>query len=151
MHAGEGEHDKEVERDSAHAPGVAVAHRVAVDLGRMQVQKDVGQHAQRPVARRVVMLVAEDRSVDLGLGRIFQTLDLLLGLRRHVGLERLDVFLDARLHPFEQADPLPVLPVPVFFSHLNLFQSRVGAGVLARPVERKLDSFLKSADTLPDR
>ena len=115
-HAGQREHDKKVERDSAHAPGVAVTHRIAVDLGRMQMQEHIGQHAQRPVARRVVMLVAEDRSVDLGLGRIFQTLDLVLGLRRHVGLERLDVFLDARLHPLQQADPLPVVPVLPFSS-----------------------------------
>jgi hypothetical protein len=84
---GEGQHNKKVECDPAHAPGVAVAHCVAVDLGRVQMQKHVGQHAQSPVTRRVVMLVAEDRGVNLGLGRIFEALDLLLGLNRHVRLE----------------------------------------------------------------
>jgi hypothetical protein len=67
-------------RDSTHAPGVAVAHRIAIDLGGMQMQEDVGEHAQRPVARRVVVFVAKDRSVDLSLGRIFQSLDLLFRL-----------------------------------------------------------------------
>ena len=86
QHAGEGQHDEEIKRDSAHAPGVAVADRVAIDLGRMQMQENVGEHAQRAIARRVVVLVAENRGVDLGLGRIFQAFDLFLGLRRQVGL-----------------------------------------------------------------
>ena len=107
----------------------------------MQVQEDVRQHAQRAVARRVVVLVAEDRSVDLGLGRIFQALDLLLGLRRHVGLERLDVFLDAGLHPFQQADLLPVFPVSVLFRHVNLLPSRVGPVSSTWPVERSSTVF----------
>ena len=65
--AGENQRDVDVERHAAHAPGVVVAHGVAIDLGGMQVQEDVGEHAQRAAARRFVVLVAEDRSVDLGL------------------------------------------------------------------------------------
>ncbi len=70
-HAGQSEHDEQVERDSAHAPGVAVTHGVAVDLGRVQVQEHVRQYAQSAIARGVVVFVAKDRGVDLGLGRIF--------------------------------------------------------------------------------
>src|SRR6266403_3088674 len=43
--AGKGEHQEQIESDAAHAPGVAVTHRVAVDLGRMQMQKNVGEYA----------------------------------------------------------------------------------------------------------
>src|SRR5246127_4975020 len=60
QHAGIGEDDEQVERDSAHAPGVAVAHRIAVDLRRMQVEEDVRKHAESAVAWCVVVLVAED-------------------------------------------------------------------------------------------
>jgi hypothetical protein len=108
QHAGEGEDDEQIERDSAHAPGVAVAHRVAIDLRRMQMQEDVGKHAQRPIARRVVVLVAEDRSVDLSLGRIFQALDLFLGFGWHVGLERLNIALHARAYALDEPD-FPIL------------------------------------------
>ena len=87
------------------------------------------------------MLVAEDRSIDLGLGRIFQALDLLLGLRGHISLERLDVFLDASLHPFQQADPLPVLPVSVLFRHVNLLSISRRGGCPHPPSRAKLDSF----------
>ena len=88
-HARQSENNKQVEGDSAHAPGVAVAHRVAVDFGRMQVQEHVRQHAQSAIARGVIVLVAKDRSVDLGLGRIFQAFDLLFRLCGQVGLDRL--------------------------------------------------------------
>ena len=48
--AGEGQHDEEVERDPAHAPGVAVADGVAVDLGRMQMKEDICQNPERAAA-----------------------------------------------------------------------------------------------------
>src|SRR5579884_820692 len=41
------------------------------------------------------MLVAEDRGENLGLGRILEAVDLLFRLGRHVGLQRMHVFLDA--------------------------------------------------------
>ncbi len=94
QHAGVGENDEQVKRDPAHAPGVAVAHRIAIDFGRMQMQEDVGQHAQRAVARRVVVLVPEDRGVNLGLGRILQPFDLFFRLGWDVGLESLNVVFD---------------------------------------------------------
>jgi hypothetical protein len=85
QHAGESEHDEQIKRDSTHAPGETVAHGVAIDLRRMEMQEDVGKHAQSPVARRVIVLVAEDRFVDLGLGWVFEPLDLLLGFNGQIG------------------------------------------------------------------
>ncbi len=81
-HAGQREHNKQVERDSAHTPGVAVTHCVPINFRRMQMQEDVRQHAQSAITRRVVVLVAKDRGVDLGLGRIFQAFNLLFRLCR---------------------------------------------------------------------
>ena len=57
----------------------------------MQVQEDVREHAQSAVARRVIVLVAEDRSVDLSFGGILQAIDLFLRLAGDIGFERLDV------------------------------------------------------------
>ena len=87
QHAGEGEHDEEVERDSSHAPGEAVAYRIAVDLGRMQMQEDVRQHAQGAIPRGVVVLVTKDGGENLSLGRVLEKINLFLGLGRQVGLE----------------------------------------------------------------
>jgi hypothetical protein len=39
--AGEGQHNKEVERYSAHAPRKRIANGVAIDLRGVQVQEDV--------------------------------------------------------------------------------------------------------------
>ena len=58
--AGEGKDDEQVESDSAHAPGVAVTHGVAINFRGMKVKEYVRKHTQSPVARGVVMLVAED-------------------------------------------------------------------------------------------
>ena len=41
QHPGKREHDEKIERNSSHAPGILVAHRVAIDLCRMQMQEDV--------------------------------------------------------------------------------------------------------------
>ena len=60
QHAGISEDDKEVKSNPSHAPGIAVAHGVAIDFGRVQMQENVGKHAQRAVARCVIVLVAED-------------------------------------------------------------------------------------------
>ena len=60
QYAGKGKHDEQIKRDPTHPPRVAVAHRVTIDLGRMQMQENVGEHAQGTVARRVVVLVPED-------------------------------------------------------------------------------------------
>jgi hypothetical protein len=147
---------KQVKRDSAHAPGVAVAHGIAIDLGRMQMQEDVGQHAQRAIARRVVVLVAEDRSENLSLGRVLEKIDLLLGFGRHVGLERLHIFLDLRTSPFQQAGGLPVfavLSVQAFPS--AIFRLFSAASVCWRSGKFALTSVhssseLMSARTLPD-
>ncbi len=97
QHARKGQHDEQVKGNPAHSPGVAVADRIAIDLGGVQVQEDVGKHAQCAVARRVIVFVAEDRGVDLGLGGIFQAFHLFFGLRRDVGLKGLDV----ALHPID--------------------------------------------------
>src|SRR5262249_15970314 len=39
--AGKREHNKQVESDAAHSPGVPVAHGVGVDFGGMEMQEDV--------------------------------------------------------------------------------------------------------------
>src|SRR5580700_3008838 len=83
----------------------------------MQMQEDVRQNAQRAIARRVVMFVAEDRSEHLSLGGIFQAFDLLFGFRWHVRLEGLDILFYSSLHPFEQAYPIAVLAVSILFRH----------------------------------
>src|SRR5437870_4915447 len=95
--ASESEHDKKVESDSAHAPGVAVAHGIAINFGGMKMKKYVGKHAQSPVARGVVVLVAEDGCINLSLGRVLEAFDLIFGFCRQIGLEGLDIFLHARL------------------------------------------------------
>src|SRR6185369_6566068 len=63
-HASERQHDEKVESDPAHSPRIAVAHRITIDLGRVQVQENVRKHAKCPVARRIVVLVTEDGSVN---------------------------------------------------------------------------------------
>ena len=40
--SGERQDNKQVKRDAAHSPGIVVGHRVAIDLGWMKVQKDIG-------------------------------------------------------------------------------------------------------------
>ena len=117
QYARERQNNEKVERNSAHAPGVAVADRIAVDLGWMQVQEHVREHAQRPVARGVVVFMAEDRGVDLGLGRILEVLDLLFGFRGQIGSQRVDVLSDSAFHALQQSDSLAVFCVLIFFSH----------------------------------
>src|SRR5256885_16044217 len=77
--ASESEHDKKVESDSAHAPGVAVAHGIAINFGGMKMKKYVGKHAQSPVARGVVVLVAEDGWIKPGPRRVLEAFDLIIG------------------------------------------------------------------------
>ncbi len=61
------------------------------------MQENVGEHAQGAVARRVVVLVAEDGEEKLGLGGLLQQFDLFFRFCRQVRLEGLEVLLDARL------------------------------------------------------
>ena len=65
--AGENQRDVDVKRHAAHAPGVVVGHRVAIDFGRVKMQEDVGEHAQRTAARRLIVLHAEHRLPEVGL------------------------------------------------------------------------------------
>ena len=65
--AGQRQEDEQVERDPAHAPREVVAHGLAVDARRVQVQEDVRQNGQRPVPVAVVELVPEDGLPDLAL------------------------------------------------------------------------------------
>ncbi len=64
-----------------------------INLRRMEMQEHVGKHTESPIARCVVMLVAEDRLVDFGLGWLLEPLDLFLGLGGHIGLEGLNVLV----------------------------------------------------------
>jgi len=52
--------------------------------------------------------LAEDRGVDLRLGRIFQALDLFFRLGRDVGFERLNIIFHAGGYTLDQPD-FPVL------------------------------------------
>ena len=98
QHAGKGEHEEKIKGNPAHAPGVAIAHCIPIDFGGMKVEKYIGKHAQRSIAGGVVVFVAEDGGVYLGLRRIFCDLYLFFGFGGHVGFQRLDVFLYPRHH-----------------------------------------------------
>ena len=72
QHAGERQHDEEVECDAAHAPGVLIAHRVAIDFRRMKMQKDIRENRQRTIARiGPFVRDAKDRFPNLRLLRVF--------------------------------------------------------------------------------
>ncbi len=110
-HASERKNDEQIESDPAHSPGVAVAHCITIDFGGMEMEEDVRKNAEGAIARDVVVLVAEDRSEYLGLGGFAQDLDLLFGFRRQVGLEGLEVLLDAGFDTLDQADRFAIFPV----------------------------------------
>ena len=80
QHASDGEDDEQVKGDAPHAPGIAVAHRVAIDFGRVQMQKNVGKNAQGPAAGTLVVLDAEDGLVERRLLRLLEALEVLFGL-----------------------------------------------------------------------
>ena len=89
--AGKGQHDEQIEGDPSHAPGVVVGDRVAIDLGRVQMQEDVGQDPQRAVARLLVVGHPKDRLEELGLLGLLERLNIVEGLL----LEVLDFLQDA--------------------------------------------------------
>jgi predicted nucleic acid-binding protein len=122
--AGKSKHDKKVKGDSAHAPGVAVTHGIAINFRRVKVKEYVGKHPQSPVARGVIVLMAEDGGINLSLGRVLETFDLLFGFRGQVGLEGLDIFLHARLYFLQQADSIAIFSVLIFFSHHILYTGK---------------------------
>src|SRR5467141_4695164 len=135
QYAGEREHDEQIERDAAHPPGVAVAHRVTIDLGGMQMQENVGEHAQGAIARRVVMFVTEDRGEDLRLCRFLEQLDLLFCFCRYVRLEGLEVLLDARLETLDQPNRFAIFSVRSFlFGHRLLSRPIAARSVSASSV-----------------
>jgi len=83
------------------------------------MEKDVGEDTQRAVARRVVVLVAEDGSIDLSLCGLAQNLNLLFGFGGQIGLKGLEVFLDPRRDTLEQAFRLAIVAVSlVLLRHL---------------------------------
>ncbi len=94
-HAGEGQHDKQIKRDPAHAPGKPVAHRIAIDLCRMKMKEDVGENRERAITRvRTNVRDAKDRFPKLRVLRILVS----LGLFNSPILERSTLFT----HPFEE-------------------------------------------------
>src|SRR5205807_5694974 len=124
----------QVEGDAAHAPGVAVAHRVTIDLGGMQMEENVGEHAQGAIARRVVVFVTEDRGEDLRLCRFLEQLDLFFCFCRHVRLEGLEILLDARLETIDQANRFAIFSVRSFlFGHRLLSCPIAARSVSASP------------------
>src|SRR5215467_5298279 len=80
----------------------------------MQMQEDVGEDAESAVARRVVVLVAEDRGVDLGLGRFAEDLHLLFGFGRQIGLQGAQVFLEL---PQQARFAVPAVSLVGLFRH----------------------------------
>src|SRR5690242_7448333 len=92
QHAGERQHDEEIERDAAHAPRKRITHGVAIDLRRMQVKKDVGKNRERTVTRiGTIVRDAEDRFPKLRLLRIF----IILRLVDRASLERTRALFNA--------------------------------------------------------
>src|SRR6202171_4161599 len=89
------------------------------------MQKNVGEHAQGAIARRVVMFVTEDRGEDLRLCRVLEQFDLLFCFCRHVRLEGRGVLLDDRLETVAEANRFAIFSVRGF-----LFGHRL----LSRPV-----------------
>src|SRR5689334_9946288 len=85
--AGQRQHKKQIKGNAAHPPRVTVTDRVAIDLCGVQMQEDVGENAQSAVAGSVIMLVAEDGSIKLSLGRLAENLDLFFRLRRQIALQ----------------------------------------------------------------
>src|SRR5215469_1108065 len=77
------------------------------------MEEDIREHAQSAVARSVIVLVAEDRGVDLGLGRILQSLDLFFDFRRDLRTRGLNVFLDS----VDDANASAIFPVRFLFWH----------------------------------
>ncbi len=128
--AGERQHEEQIKRDAAHAPCEFIFHRVAIYFCGMQVEENVGENAQRAIPRRVVMLHAENRTIDLGLLGIFQAFELLFAFFVDVLAQAFRIFLDAidqprRLpSPFSSGIRSPYLG-PISISNFNFeFQIR---------------------------
>ena len=83
-----GQNDKKIKRDSPHSPGKTKTDGIAIHLGGLQMQEDVGQNRQRPVAGRLIQFVAEDGFPDLGPLVVFG------------GPKVLFSFRDERIQPF---------------------------------------------------
>src|SRR5580704_19725898 len=78
----------------------------------MQVEENVGEDAEGAVARLVVVLDAKHGAIELGLLRLFQTVNLLLGLFLERFTQRGSVGLD-----FFQDAGFVVFAAAVFFRH----------------------------------
>src|SRR5215469_13166760 len=110
--AGENQNDEKIESDSAHAPGVTVTGRVAIYFGGVDVEEKIIERGKSAVARLFVMLDAKDRTVELGLLRLLQLLDLLLSFDLDDLWKALQVFENGCL-----------LVVPVFLVRRHFFSS----------------------------
>ncbi len=74
------------------------------------MQENVGQHAEGAIAWGVVVLVAEDGSVELSFCGILKAFDLFFGFCGEIRPEGIEIFLDA----VNEADRFAVLAVRVF-------------------------------------
>src|SRR5438094_4917989 len=152
--ASEREDDEQIKGNASHAPGVAVANGVTINLGRMQMEKNVGEHAEGAIARRVVVLVAENRSVDLGLGGLLEYFYLFLGLFRQVALQRYNSFFNGSDETSDQAKRLVTFFVRRFlFGHRLRSRSVEARTVLFLPCAWNACAALPvtPANTIPDR
>src|SRR5262249_16920592 len=72
--SGERQDNKEVKRDATHSPRIIVGYCIAVDLGRMEVQKDVREHSQGATAGLVIVFDSKNGLIKLSLFGILQSL-----------------------------------------------------------------------------
>src|ERR1700733_14217717 len=66
----------------------------------MQVKENVGQDRERAIARRFIVLNAEDRAENLGLFGLFQAFDFFLALYLNRFLQVGDVLADTINQPY---------------------------------------------------
>src|SRR5207248_8805178 len=110
---------------AAHRPGEPVADGVAVDLGRMEVEENIGENAQRAAAVRVIVLDPEHGFEKLRLFRALEVRDLFSDLN----FKDLRLFLEL-LDKDTQAFGLPAVTL-FLFGHRNSLVRR------ARPPGRR--------------
>src|SRR5207249_1281381 len=116
--AGDGENQEEVKGNAAHPPGKTVTHRVAVDLGRMEVKENVREYAEGAAAVRVIVLDPEHGLEKLRLCRLLEALNFFFGLP----FQNLSLFLEL----FDKATQTLAFPAVAAFlvGHCGSLDSR---------------------------
>src|ERR1700683_2065832 len=79
----------------------------------MQVQKHIRQHTEGPSAWAVIMLMSENRSIDLRLGGTLQCFERFFCLRRKICFEGFQILFHTSLDGVDQARRLPIFSLGV--------------------------------------